>query len=171
MAIIQCPECKKEISDTAPSCPGCGYAFKTKPAEVIVKKKGIGCGGAILVVFIFAFIVYIISSSVNKVNKVDLTPEEKAKIEAAEKLKADLVKKFGEKGSVGMVHYYLSGIMKDPDSLELDCGTTDYNSKSGWVIKCDWRGKNSFGGYQRKINWFVIRNGAVVKMESATAYD
>ena len=24
MALIQCPECKKEISDSAPSCPNCG---------------------------------------------------------------------------------------------------------------------------------------------------
>lgn len=24
MAIINCPECNKEISDKAPSCPGCG---------------------------------------------------------------------------------------------------------------------------------------------------
>jgi TM2 domain-containing membrane protein YozV len=23
--LIKCPECRREISDTAPSCPGCGY--------------------------------------------------------------------------------------------------------------------------------------------------
>jgi len=25
MALIECPECKKQISDQADSCPGCGY--------------------------------------------------------------------------------------------------------------------------------------------------
>ncbi|MDE5803214.1 MAG: zinc-ribbon domain-containing protein [Lachnospiraceae bacterium] len=25
MALIKCPECGKEISDKASSCPGCGY--------------------------------------------------------------------------------------------------------------------------------------------------
>ena len=28
MALINCPECKREISDTARSCPHCGYSFE-----------------------------------------------------------------------------------------------------------------------------------------------
>ncbi len=28
MALIKCPECGKEISDTAKQCPNCGYSFK-----------------------------------------------------------------------------------------------------------------------------------------------
>ena len=28
MSIIQCPECKKEISNQATSCPHCGYKLK-----------------------------------------------------------------------------------------------------------------------------------------------
>ncbi|WP_148411838.1 TM2 domain-containing protein [Murimonas intestini] len=30
MALIQCPECGKEISDKAPSCPNCGTPFNQK---------------------------------------------------------------------------------------------------------------------------------------------
>lgn len=30
MAIIQCPECGKEVSDTAKACPNCGYPIKQK---------------------------------------------------------------------------------------------------------------------------------------------
>lgn len=30
MALIKCPECGKEISDTAKQCPNCGYMLKTK---------------------------------------------------------------------------------------------------------------------------------------------
>ena len=28
MPLIKCPECQQEISDTAKSCPNCGYAIK-----------------------------------------------------------------------------------------------------------------------------------------------
>ena len=31
MALIECPECKKEISDSAASCPHCGYQLKKPP--------------------------------------------------------------------------------------------------------------------------------------------
>lgn len=52
MALIQCPECKKEISDSAPSCPSCGYALNPTPVEVVVRKKGIGCFGLILIIIV-----------------------------------------------------------------------------------------------------------------------
>ena len=29
MALIPCPECKTEISDTAPACPRCGHALRS----------------------------------------------------------------------------------------------------------------------------------------------
>ena len=29
MALIKCPECQKDISDTAVSCPNCGHRLKT----------------------------------------------------------------------------------------------------------------------------------------------
>lgn len=28
MALIKCPECSHEVSDTAPTCPHCGYQLK-----------------------------------------------------------------------------------------------------------------------------------------------
>jgi hypothetical protein len=57
MALTQCPECKKEISDSAPVCPGCGYALNPTPVKVIVEKKGIGCIGLFFVI-ILAFIIF-----------------------------------------------------------------------------------------------------------------
>ena len=35
MALIKCPECGKEISDTAKSCPNCGYSLKVKNAKLL----------------------------------------------------------------------------------------------------------------------------------------
>ena len=33
MALIQCPECGKEISESAPSCPNCGYIMSSKSSD------------------------------------------------------------------------------------------------------------------------------------------
>ena len=32
MAVIYCPDCKKEMSDTASVCPNCGYPYAQKKA-------------------------------------------------------------------------------------------------------------------------------------------
>ena len=34
MALIDCPECGKEVSDKAPSCPHCGIVFKPRENPV-----------------------------------------------------------------------------------------------------------------------------------------
>ncbi|MBU1106980.1 MAG: zinc-ribbon domain-containing protein, partial [Candidatus Riflebacteria bacterium] len=39
MALIKCPECGKDISDTTVSCVHCGYRGKAAP----VKQDGEGC--------------------------------------------------------------------------------------------------------------------------------
>ena len=39
MALIQCSECKKEISDQATSCPNCGAPIKAKKQYWTGKKK------------------------------------------------------------------------------------------------------------------------------------
>ena len=31
MALIKCPECNKDVSDSAPVCPHCGYVLKRTP--------------------------------------------------------------------------------------------------------------------------------------------
>lgn len=41
MALINCPECKKEISDTARKCPHCGYAVKSVVKDISTNKKTI----------------------------------------------------------------------------------------------------------------------------------
>lgn len=34
MGVIQCPDCKKEISDSAPRCPHCGRVFPANQAKL-----------------------------------------------------------------------------------------------------------------------------------------
>lgn len=70
MALIKCPECGKEISDAAESCPNCGYPIKGQ--QQIGDSDGLGKGqetkklktvlfivvGIILVVIVFYMIIY-----------------------------------------------------------------------------------------------------------------
>ncbi len=35
--LIQCPECKKPVSEAAPACPGCGFTFS--PAVIAAQKE------------------------------------------------------------------------------------------------------------------------------------
>lgn len=85
--------------------------------------------------------------------------------------------KFGEKpiasawdGSYSEVKRYLKRVANDPDSIDIDGCTQVYRTESGWLVGCDYRGKNAFGGVVRNSNWFTIRHGQVVKMEGASAY-
>ena len=66
MALISCPECGKQISDTTPSCPHCGYAFSVsgaemgigpKPTKISETKKSLGVGLALTILGLFCTVV------------------------------------------------------------------------------------------------------------------
>lgn len=52
MALIKCPECSKEISNTAVSCPHCGYGINQAPVVTTRKKSN-----AIPVFLIICFLI------------------------------------------------------------------------------------------------------------------
>ena len=59
MALIPCPECKKRISETAESCPKCGYELAPEKVEEVKEKEkklqtgiAIGCLIPILLCFV-----------------------------------------------------------------------------------------------------------------------
>lgn len=65
MALINCPECNKQISDKAPACPHCGYTEAKiqkptpAPTQVFAQPKAptqYGCGTIILLVSVIGFI-------------------------------------------------------------------------------------------------------------------
>lgn len=61
MSLIKCPECEKDISDKAKSCPNCGYKVK-KPIDK--KIIAIGCTVAVVIILFIFFLVRDNSSSV-----------------------------------------------------------------------------------------------------------
>ncbi len=74
MALINCPECKKEISDAAKFCPHCGFqpiirktdvSNETKSAQQkkgITKNPNAGCASAIGVVVLIFLLIFVIGS-------------------------------------------------------------------------------------------------------------
>lgn len=63
MALIKCPECEHEVSDTAITCPNCGYTLKKemtqqKRASFFEEHKKVIIGGLIILVIVIAGIIY-----------------------------------------------------------------------------------------------------------------
>jgi len=174
MSLKKCKECGNTVSSKAANCPSCGAQIKTH----------ISCIGAIFVLIVIAIAGGSISNSLNKASKQKTTTDIKpAQKQAAEKLAENTrkvrVATHGEPpensawdGSVRCVERYLEEISKDPDSLKFEkWGKIMYNDDDGWMVWCEYRGKNSFGGYVRNANWFIIRHNRVVAMKDIGAYE
>jgi hypothetical protein len=93
--------------------------------------------------------------------------------EAAAALRGPRPEASGWDGSYREVKRYLKAVARDPDSVEID-GCTEVRvdeRRNAWVVGCNWRGRNGFGGMNREANWFLIQAGQVVEMKAASAYD
>lgn len=73
-------------------------------------------------------------------------------------------------GTYYVVENYLERVANDPDSIDVESCTDVYTTDDGWLVGCNYRGKNAFGGMIRKANWFTILQGNVVKMHPYSAY-
>jgi len=102
--------------------------------------------------------------------------KEKRKQEKLKKEREARIAKFGEPptqmwdGSYYAVERYLKRVANDPDSIVIDGCTEVYHTKSGWLVGCDYRGRNAFGGMIRQSNWFTIVHDQVIQMHDASAY-
>lgn len=64
MALIACPECGREVSTAAASCPNCGTPLRGSAPETVVAREGcflqtlnigcMGCGGIIALFILLA---------------------------------------------------------------------------------------------------------------------
>lgn len=103
---------------------------------------------------------------------------EEQRREAAERAqREERLARFGEPptpsawdGSYLPVKQYLKQVANDPDSIKIDGCTKVYHSKDGWLVGCNYRGRNGFGGMIRTANWFTIRHGQVIAMHESDAY-
>lgn len=66
---------------------------------------------------------------------------------------------------------YLKQNMHDPSSLEFkSCTDVFRKSEKGWMVACQYRGKNAYGATVINTNWFIIRQGKVINVESIDKY-
>lgn len=68
MALIECPDCRKQVSDAAPACPGCGRpinAAARDPREIEQTGKHYK-RAQILAVLFFCFGLFLTISGVNQ---------------------------------------------------------------------------------------------------------
>jgi hypothetical protein len=88
----------------------------------------------------------------------------------------DRIRRFGpiprrySSGTYDEVEEYLRQVMNDPKTLEgVECTEVNHVER-GWLVGCNYRGANAFGGIIRQANWFIIRQGRVIEMLPFSAY-
>ena len=63
MALINCPECSKQVSDAAKTCPHCGFQLIENNIVVKKTKKKNGCLTLLIIGAIFIALFYMIGSN------------------------------------------------------------------------------------------------------------
>lgn len=65
-------------------------------------------------------------------------------------------------GSYRTVNKYLEQVAHDPDSIEIKgCTNVIRNSDKGWQVRCNYYGKNAYGGKIQNSTVFFIQHGQV----------
>lgn len=148
MALINCKECGKEISDTLKKCPHCGYINKELKKEnnfFQKNKKVIIIIGIIVIVCIGGFVIYN-----RKVEQDRIQAEIQANtLTEDEKMIASVVKR-------------LQSSLKNPNSLQVfEIIYSKGSDKSATVI-IDSSGQNGFGGTTRRRYMYLIKEDGTI---------
>lgn len=151
--LVNCSVCKKEISKNAESCPACGEPLR-KELEKIVPENNIRksqqqgyrllkliIGGTVLIFIVSIFI----DKPDNKNNKAE-----------SGSTTSEIVSNSAWDGSVYQVKNYLRNILKDPDSFEAIEWSPVQNTDTGYMVRCKYRAKNSYGGYVIENKIFIL---------------
>jgi hypothetical protein len=184
MGVGVCADCGGKVASSARACPHCGSTRKPRAASPI--------SAGTLLLLLLVGIPMCVSAT-----RDDTAPSATARTPAARTTQAapkkappppkpktpqeiemeKLVAKFGRApvasawdGSYSEVERYLERVARDPDSVEVDGCTEVKRATNGWLVGCNWRGRNGFGGMERQANWFTVRGGQVVAMHDYSAY-
>lgn len=192
MALINCPECGKEISDTCESCIHCGYKLSndsdskdSKNNQSNKKKTSMIVILLIIVAIIGIGIVSIlVVNSIRENNRIEQEKQEQISIQEAEESQKQAeieAKKLTYEEEV--CYYaieYLKSILKNPESLQVHDikvsislhadDITDFDKSpndhySQYAVCVDYSGQNGFGGTHRET-YYIIMDGFVVSDET-----
>ncbi len=134
--LIKCKSCNAEVSKNAKACPQCGEPLKRKP---------IGCVGAIVIILLVAVVGVAIQDQGGG-------PSEPKKPLTAEQVRAKKI--MGQFGGSPAQHMMLARSvkksLKDPKSFEVI--ETTFDDKGDFIlVRMHFRAKNSFGGYTDSV--------------------
>ncbi len=187
MSLFPCPDCGRELSPSATSCPNCGRPFtpcpfcskalpqdagrcpwcgndptakpEKKTPKPIDPKTAYGCGTVIFILFL----VFAISKCGGDGGKT--TPPTQT---TAGQTQRESVYNSSWDGSVAQVERWLKGNLKDPGSFEaiewspVTKVPPGSNLPHQYIVRCKYRAKNSFGGYVVEQKLFYLDAAGVV---------
>lgn len=182
MALINCPECNKEISDQADNCPNCGFPIKQSIPNKKFSKKRIRF---IVLVLVFVLLVggaatWIILNNIaiaeasaiasqqaeasalaSQQAEASAIASEQAAEASASALAAQLTPE--EELALKAVNALL-GIMKDPKSVQfhnIEIKKFYGGLADSYVVKIDCTGENGLGGVDRDNFYISMDSGEV----------
>jgi predicted nucleic acid-binding Zn ribbon protein len=152
MALIQCSECKKKISENAETCPNCGniityrmvYEYKDKQRRMM-KKSLIFLA---ISVALLLFVSLIFSGDDTKTNSTTPSENIATTTSTQETPVVEIVRNSSWDSSVSQVRVWLKENLNDPKSLEfIEWSKVVKNGNGSFKVRVKYRAKNSFGGY------------------------
>lgn len=164
--LIKCKACIKEISQNAKQCPSCGEPVKKTSLIKIFF-------GVMFGIMVLPFIMMQPSNNRSPSASSNPTPPitKSPKVIKLEAKFGPRPEQSGWDGSYSEVKRHLKQFANDPDSIKIEsCTTVSVDKKMGWLVGCDYRGTNKFGGKVLNSNWFIIKNGEVIKTLPISAY-
>ena len=133
----KCSKCKMDIPQGAKICPFC----RTKQGISILKAVAISFFGLMVIGYLFGN-----NNAPSGSSSSSSRPAEK-KVEQPS-APMEIVTNSAWDGSVRQVERYLKNNLKDPDSLQtIEWSEVQKTTSGGFMVRCKYRAKNSFGGY------------------------
>lgn len=149
MALINCKECGKEMSDTLKKCPHCGYInqdLKNETLEKIKTNKRL----LITILVVIAIVIVEIVGYNKKVEQDRIQAEIQANtLTEDEKMIASVVKK-------------LQSSLKNPDSLQVFEIIYHKGDDESATVIIDNSGQNGFGGTTRRRYMYLIKTDGTI---------
>lgn len=134
MALIECPECNKQISKEAEACPSCGHPMK-KRRPVIVERESSGRTSGCAWIALLAIVMAVIAS---------VFSDDERPLPTAEELD-----QAARKDAIYTCEQFAKKRMLDPDAAQFDRQPAERVMVEGdaFTLLLVGRGKNAFGGY------------------------
>ena len=147
MALTNCKECGKEISDTVKKCPHCGYVNKELKEEKIEKgKRFIHKYNKIIVTIIIALVICI-GGYIGYNKKIE---QDRIKKQIIANTLTD------DEKMIARVVNKLQTSLKNPESLQVFEIIYSKADDSSATVIIDSSGQNGFGGVTRRRNMYLI---------------